>query len=166
MIMRPHAAIVVVMFVLCATLLISGCTETKPSTPITTPPTTLATTVPTTVPPTPVATRLSVEPEPTDQLPDIYRVEVSVDRNTVAINPDIGVIFNGGKGMNFVALLDAQVIRSDGTTETKQMYKPQMGERVTLAGTKGTDRVIVYVTLQTGEKYKIFDQKIAFRSFS
>ena len=164
--MKYYPAFLAVLVVFCATAFLCGCTQQQPQPEPTTLPTTVPTTLPpTTLPPTPIVTKVSLEPEPTDQLPDIYRVEVSVDRNSVAITPDITVTFNGGKGMNFVSLLDVQVVRSDGTTETKQMYKPQMGEQLTLGGTKGIDRVIVYVTLQTGERYKIFDEKKAFKSF-
>lgn len=155
---------------LCALLLSAGCTQ-APTTPATTVATTVPTTIVTTAPPTqqtsvPTPTATTIAPGAVETLPPEYTVEISVDRNVVAIDPKITTTFRGGKGINFVTAMEVTVTRSDGTTETKQILQPKMNDQVVIMGTTGSDRVVVKVTTADGKNYTIYDQLMAFRQYS
>ncbi|OPX67650.1 MAG: hypothetical protein A4E37_01307 [Methanoregulaceae archaeon PtaB.Bin056] len=144
----------------------AGCTQPSsgPSTPVPTP---VATTPqPTTTPTvaTPVATpTLGYIDGP---MPTQYVVDVQVDRNTVAISPGIIATYRGGKGTNFVYSMDVTVTRSDGQVITKSIERPQVNSKVEIEGTRGTDRVEVFINLVNGERYRIYDQSLAFRTYN
>jgi hypothetical protein len=99
-------------------------------------------------------------------LPTSYTVTVDVVRNTVSTEPTITVTFRGGKGINFVSQVETVVTRSDGVVTSETMNKPAVNDNVVITGTRGTDRVEVFVRLVNGERYKIYDQELAFRSFN
>lgn len=145
--------------VLC--VLAGGCAQ--PSAP---PPVIPTTVVPvTTIQPTPSATQqqtCSLEPGPTQAVPDYESVSVTVNRNSITQNPTISVIFNGGQGFGMVQRMHAQVIRSDCVTEEGARDYPGMGDTVTLMGTTLTDRVIVVMTMTSGDQYTIIDQMYPF----
>ncbi len=72
----------------------------------------------------------------------------------------ITVTFAGGPGQIFVDSILVRVTRSDGLKEEKEIpFKDQipLGASVDLAGTKGSDRVEVYATIN-GVTYKVRDQ--------
>lgn len=148
-------------------LLFAGCTQTPVTPPATTVPTTVQTTVATPVPTTviPTTPTCSLTPGPIDTIPDYDEVTVSVDRNTVSINPTITVTFQGGKGMNHVVQMRVLVTKSDCTTEEKTITKPAMGNEIVITGTNGTDRVQVWVTMADGKTYLIYDQALPFRQY-
>jgi len=146
-------------------LFAAGCTQ--PAQPAATPaPTEVSTTLPpTTIPPT--ATQVST-PGPTQKLPDIWSIDVQVASNGEAINPQIITTFRGGKGQNVIPLIEIQVTRSDGIVENGKMTQPLViGQEVRLAGTaKNNDRAEVWATTPQGERVKIFDAYIPFRSYN
>jgi hypothetical protein len=159
---------VILIFCILATLflLAAGCSQpaVQPATP---------TPTQTQVPGTPVVTPAeTTKPEVTTPpyiegpIPSQYTVEVQVDRNTVATDPTITIIFRGGKGINFVSTMDVMVITSDGRVLQESVYKPQVNDQVVMHGSTGTDRVEVYVTLVNGDRYKIYDAEHPFRSYS
>ncbi len=143
-------------------ILIAGCTQTTP------PPVTTTTTPPVTAPPT-MATPV---PTPTlgyipGQPPSNFAVSADVDRNTVAIRPNITVTFRGGKGANRVYSMEVVVTRSDGIVVKDTLIRPMVNDFIELEGTTGTDRVQVFITLTTSNPppgpYLIFDEQMRFR---
>ena len=160
----------IIFVVLCAfaglLVLGAGCTQqsTGPATQVQTPvPTTAqATAIPTVT--TPVATPTLGYIE--GPMPAQYMVDVQVDRNTVAITPSIIATYRGGKGTNFVHSMDVTVTRSDGQVITQSIEKPQVNSKVEIEGTRGTDRVEVFINLVNGERYRIYDQSLPFRTYN
>jgi hypothetical protein len=142
-----------VVFTLVLCVLIGGCTSQAPPVPPTTVPftTTLHVPVPS---PTPAC---SLVPGPTQNVPEYESVDVTVERNSITADPTISTIFNGGQGLGMVQLMNVTVIRSDCITENDARKYPVMGETVTLMGTTGTDRVIVVMTMTSGDQYTIID---------
>ncbi|OPX67023.1 MAG: hypothetical protein A4E37_01691 [Methanoregulaceae archaeon PtaB.Bin056] len=135
----------------CGLVLASGCTQQEvPATP--------------TPAPTPTAPPPDLSPVPTDTVPAEYGVVVTVSRNTYSFNPLVRVEFRGGRGMGLVSSLDAEVIRGDGIVRTARLQKPAIGEYMEILGTTGKDRVIVTATMMNGERYRIYDQVLEFRS--
>jgi hypothetical protein len=145
-------------------LAVAGCTEPVSILPGgQTNPTATLTPVPITTLPT-----LSATPGPTEVLPEIWEVEVQVQSNGQAINPQVIMTFRGGKGLNLIPELDLEVIRSDGIIETGTMTQPlYVGKTVTLQGTtQNNDRAIVWAITPQGERVKIVDQYVPFRSYN
>jgi len=154
-----------VFLVLLFLLIPGGCTQTTP--PATPTPTveTIATEVP-----TPVPTTLSLTPGPTQTLPDVWALEIQVQSNGVAIDPMITVSCQGGKGLNFIQQIDVKVTRSDGVVETDIISKPlYKGKEVSLRSTTAPgyrDRAEVWATTPQGDKVKIFDDYVPFRTYN
>jgi hypothetical protein len=74
----------------------------------------------------------------------------------------VATIFAGGEGQIAVKSIEVILIRSDGQVQ-KGMLEPVKGAEVKLQGTRGTDRTVVYVTLNTGDTYKVIDQPVLFK---
>lgn len=104
----------------------------------------------------------SLVPGPTQQVPDYEEVSVTVDRNTITADPTISVIFNGGLGLGMVQNMNVTVVRSDCVTEHEDRKNPLMGETVTLMGTLSVDRVVVVMTMTSGDQYTIIDADYPF----
>jgi hypothetical protein len=155
------ACVLCIVFVLAA-----GCTQTG-TPPVTPTPTPVQTTVPPT--PTPIPTTVSLTPGPTQTLPEIWNIEVQVQSNGEAINPQVIVSCQGGKGLNFIQQLDVRVTRSNGVVENAVMTKPLFkGKTVSLTGTGVTgklDRAEVWATTPQGDKVKIYDDYVCFRCY-
>ena len=143
--------LVVITLILC--VLIGGCTSQVPAVP----PTTLPVTTTQQVVPTSQTPACSLVPGPTQQVPEYESVDVTVERNTITADPTISTIFNGGQGLGMVQLMNVTVVRSDCITENDSRKYPPMGETVTLMGTTKTDRVIVVMTMTSGDQYTIID---------
>jgi hypothetical protein len=147
-------AIAVLLVIFAAAILAAGCSTLTP------PP---ATTVPTTamLPSVP-----DLVPQPTSVVPPYYNVSVQVLKNTVSIDPYIVVTFNGGQGLGFATLMQATVIRSDGTKESKSAIKPAINTELILDGTTRTDRVIVNVSFVDGSTYTVRDVLVPFQNIN
>jgi hypothetical protein len=141
----------VVTLVLC--VLIGGCTSQAPPVP----PTTVPITTIQQSPPPSQAPACSLVPGPTQNVPEYESVDVTVERNSITADPTISTVFNGGQGLGMVVLMNVTVIRSDCSTENEARNHPGMGETVTLMGTTRTDRVIVVMTMTSGDQYTIID---------
>ena len=158
--------IIPVLALLALLLAAAGCTGT------TTNPLSYGTTVTPTAVPTTAATSsfptLSPTPSPTEVLPDVWEVEVQVQSNGQAINPQVIMTFRGGNGMNLIPELDLEVIRSDGVVETGTMKQPlYVGKTVSLQGTtQNQDRAVVWAITPQGDRVKIIDQYVPFRSYN
>ena len=147
--------------------LVAGCSQ--PATPAATPaPTTVATTEATVAPTSaPTTSSDSLTPGGVETLPEIWSIEVQVGGNGEAIDPQIITTLRGGKGMNVIPEIDVKVTRSDGVVETDRMVQPlSVGKSITLAGTtQNKDRAEVWAITPNGDKVKIFDNYVSFRSF-
>jgi len=160
---------VTVTLMLCTILaLAAGCSQPA-APPVATPaPTTIQTTETTAAPTTVVTTPASVTPGPTQTLPEIWSIEVQVAGNGEAINPQLITTLRGGKGMNVIPEIDVKVTRSDGVVESDKMVQPLfVGKTISLAGTtSNNDRVEVWAITPNGDKVKIFDNYVSFRSYN
>jgi hypothetical protein len=142
--------------VLCA--LFAGCTsptqaEIKPvETP--TPVPTVISTIPVS---TVIATPVQVETLPAEQYVDL---QLSKERPDYTLH----LIYNGGKGEGNVVNILMKATLSDGTVVEKYMNdgerQPRRGDEIVIQGTRGSDRVEVYVT-SAGRTYKVLDQQLA-----
>ena len=153
---------------LCMILALSaGCTQQPAAPPATPAPTPEITAAPTATV-APQATEVSTTPGPTQSLPEMWSIEVQVQSNGESIDPQIITTFRGGKGQNLIPQLEIKVTRSDGVVETATMTQPlTVGKTVSLAGTrKNTDRAEVWAVTPNGEKVKIIDQYVPFRTFN
>ena len=144
--------------VLCA--LSAGCTsptqaEIKPlETTVSTPPpqTTSASSSTATVVSTPVAV---------ETLPAGQDVNIQVEKQ----RPDatIHLLYNGGEGEMFVQNIMMRVTRSDGVVEEQYLNdktrKPRRGDELVMAGTRGSDQVVVFLT-SSGKTYRIYDKPL------
>ena len=144
----------------CLLLISAGCMGNAPFSSQTPVPTTPQATF---TPAFPLTPAVSLVPEPTDVMPPTYAVTVQVVKNTIATDPSITVTYEGGQGLAFTQSMTAEVIRSDGTVEQQTVESPQMGSEILLAGTTGTDRVIVFVTIANGVTYRVFDRDMPFQ---
>jgi hypothetical protein len=104
---------------------------------------------------------------PTDlsQPPPQYAVDIRIDKDRVYST--IIVTFVGGPGQIFVRHVLIRVTRSDGLKEEEEIpFKDQIpvGASAELAGTKGSDRVEVYVTVN-GVTYKIRDENAVYEQY-
>ena len=147
-------------------LLTAGCTQTTPqATPTPTGVQSIATEVP-----TPVPTTVSLTPGPTQTLPEVWALEVQAYGNGEAINPQLIVSCQGGKGLNFIQQIDVKVTRPDGVVETDVIAKPlYKGKEVSLPITSqmgNVNRVEVWATTPQGDKVKIFDDYVPFRTYN
>jgi len=105
---------------------------------------------------------------PVVTVPPDFDVEIQVNKNMIFTNPSIDVFYRGGKGQIFLQKMFVQVYKSDGTYETGQLLRPDggqisVGDKVTIRGTTGTDRVIVTVTI-LNKDYTIYDQYVEFKT--
>jgi hypothetical protein len=153
--------------VLCAVLaMAAGCTQ--PAAPVTPTPTPAATTVAAT--PKASSTSVSSTPGPTQTLPEAWYIEVQVQSNGFAPDPQIITTVRGGKGLNFIQQIDVRVTRSDGIVENGNILKPlKVGDSVSLASTTApgyADRAEVWATDPQGTKVKIFDDYVPFRTYN
>jgi hypothetical protein len=110
----------------------------------------------------------SLVTSPTDAMPDYTMVSVTVGEKEYTGN--IPVTFDGGKGMSAVTKVDVKLTRADGSVQTANL-KPLKGDEVELSGTRGSgsergqpDRVEVWVTMNTGQRYKVADVLREYRS--
>jgi hypothetical protein len=146
-------AIAVLPVIFVAALLVAGCSTLIPP-PATTVPTTAMPSVP------------DLVPQPTSVVPPYYMVSVQILKNTVSIDPYIVVTFNGGQGLGFATLMQATVIRADGTKESKSAIKPAINTELILNGTTRTDRVIVNVSFVDGSTYTVRDVLVPFQNIN
>jgi uncharacterized protein YccT (UPF0319 family) len=140
-------------------VLVGGCTQS--SNPVPVPATTVMVTTPQQSSPVPTQS-CSLVPGPTQIVPPYESVSVTVDRNSITESPTIAVTFNGGQGLGMVEQMNATVIHPDCTTEQEARNNPVMGETITLMGTTTTDRVIVVMTMTSGDQYTVIDNDYPF----
>ena len=156
-------------FVLVLLLLAAGCTQ-PPAAPVATPVPTTVETIATATPAPVKTTSASLTPGPTQTLPDAWSIDVQVASNGEAVDPQITVTCTGGKGLNVIPQLDVIVTRSDGVVETGSIKKPlYKGSSVSLRSTTKmgyVDRAEVWAYTPQGDKVKIYDAYVPFRSYN
>ncbi|PKL69590.1 MAG: hypothetical protein CVV30_08540 [Methanomicrobiales archaeon HGW-Methanomicrobiales-1] len=144
-------------------VLAMGCTQPAPApAPVPVPATPLPVATTLQVPVSPTAQTCSLTPGPTQQVPEDESVSITVNRNTISENPTITTRFNGGLGLGMIQRMAVTVIRSDCVTEQGLQDAPGIGASVTLMGTTKTDRVIVVVTMTSGDQYTVIDNDYPF----
>jgi len=140
---------------LCVLLAIAGCAGTQNSpavTQVTVPP---STQIP--APTTLAGPDLAVSP--TDSMLEANKVNVNVEKDYLG---NVIVTFQGGNGLQLVNKIDGTLNRADGLVKTSDVGI-RVGDTVTLEGTKDTDRLMVYVTMKDGKRYKIVDSLMPYR---
>lgn len=158
-------AIILIFCTLTIVVLAAGCSQAPVQTPVTVT-TTATVTVPTpqvtTAPTKIVVTTLT--PGVVQTLPEEYAVEVQVASNGNSVDPKIITTFRGGRGINFVTLVEVVNNRGDGISETAIRSHPNVGDTIELASSGGdNDRISVYVTISNGQRFLIFDQAVALK---
>lgn len=148
--MKRIAAMICIMV---AMLLFAGCMQQQEEKATVTP-TTVPTTVHTTVT-TPKPTATTPSTPSVDIIPPEKMVSVSVFRDQVT--PTIRIRFDGGKGQAQVTRIDVQVTRSDGQRMMDKLTA-RVNEELEFTGTKGRDRVEVWVSYTDGTRYKLLDR--------
>ena len=144
--------LIALVLMLCA--LSAGCTsptqaEIKPvdiPTPFPSPVTSSITTV--------VATPIAVDTLPPEQFVDL---QLTKERPDFSLH----LLYNGGKGELFVQNIMMKVTRSDGQVIEQYLNdgqrKPRRGDELVIQGSRGNDRVEVFVT-SAGKTYKAIDK--------
>lgn len=148
--------------VLCTIFFAAGCLSPEKPEPTPTPtavPTIKTTTMPASVP----TTKASTIPGPTDTLPPQWPLSFTVEK-AGTYSTTIITHFDGGKGLMYITRMDVRVTHPDGIILTNGLEKPKMGDTVEVAGTSGTDRVEVLVTMANGGVYKVIDQQMIYKS--
>lgn len=143
-----------VLVLLCMLLLIAGCTGTQNATATPTQTPAAAAQV------TAVPTTSSLVPSPTDQMLLSQMINVNVEKDYLG---NVIVTFQGGSGLIHVKKIDVTLNRADGQVKTGSLGV-QVDDTVTLEGTKDTDRVMVYATMDDGKTYKIVDALSAYKT--
>jgi hypothetical protein len=100
-------------------------------------------------------------PSPTDVLPAQNTVTVDVGEKDYL--GSIPVIFQGGMGQIHVKKIEVTLYRSDGQTRTATII-PTKGSEADLEGTKQTDRVVVYISFDNGDRMKVTDVQSPYRT--
>ena len=152
--------------VLCVVLVLAaGCTQ-----PAKTTGTPTLTMVVTTALATPSVSPTAVfsTPGPTQTLPSYWDIEIQVQSNGYAPDPQIVTTVRGGQGLTFIQQIDVRVTRTDGIVEKGSIPKPlKVGDFVSLKGTdKNHDRAEVWATDPQGTQVKIFDDYVPFRTYN
>ena len=154
-----QSRILVTLIILSAMIAFAGCTGTQ-TPPITTPATGSGAGTGQGVG--------SLVTSPTDAMPDYSKVSVTVGEKEYT--GTIPVTFDGGMGMSAVTKIDVQLTRTDGSVQAATIGTKK-GDEVELSGTRGSgsergqaDRVEVWVTMNTGQKYKVADVLREYRS--
>jgi hypothetical protein len=152
--------------VLCVVLVLAaGCTQPAKITGTPTP--TMAVTSPAATP-SASPTAVSSTPGPTQTLPSYWAIEIQVQSNGYAPDPQIVTTVRGGQGLTFIQQIDVRVTRTDGIVEKGSIPKPlKVGDFVSLSGTdKNHDRAEVWATDPQGTQVKIFDDYVPFRTYN
>jgi hypothetical protein len=144
---------------LCTVLAIAGCTSAPGVTPATQAP--AATAAPSSGAPA-VATQAgaSLVPSPTDVVVASRTLTLNVEKDYLG---NVVVTFQGGNGNGHVKSFDVTVNRADGQVSTGKLGV-NIGDVVTLTGTKDADRVIVVANMDDGKAYKVIDMTSKFRT--
>jgi hypothetical protein len=96
-----------------------------------------------------------------EQLPRTTEVYFSVQPKDSAGR--LIVRFEGGPGKSMVKEINVRLTKVDGTVDTAQMDTRMEFPEVSFMGSKGTDRVEVFVRFLSGKTYKVIDEPVIYR---
>jgi len=156
--MKPWAAVSITGFVLLLAFA-SGCAGTPAPTPTPTPVTTVSTmmsTLVTTVP----TTANPMEPQPTVTSPNDFTTILTVSRNPSSYQPDIIVVYMGGKGQYVLQQLEIIVTHPDGSVQTRTITRPENGSIPVQATADIPQTVNEPVRVQVIAKYNGVDYSV------
>ena len=100
-------------------------------------------------------------PSPTDVIPPQNAVTVDVGEKDYL--GSIPLIFEGGMGQIHVRKIEVTVYRSDGQIKTATIGTNK-GDEADIEGTRQTDRVVVYITFDNGQRLKTNDVQSPYRT--
>lgn len=100
--------------------------------------------------------------EPVTTLPPGKEVTIQIDEKDTS-KASVRVSFSGGRGQIAVTDILVRVTHPDRTVHSGHL-PPVKGEELILQGTRGTDRIEVWVTLNTGSTYRIIDRDLPYRT--
>lgn len=98
-------------------------------------------------------------PTETDHLDAARSVTVNIEKDYLGV---IRATFQGGPGLGNVRKIDVTVNQADGQVKTVPVGI-ETDDSATIEATKGSDRVMVFVTLSDGKRYKIYDELVLFK---
>jgi hypothetical protein len=101
-------------------------------------------------------------PGPIMTLPPGQSVAIQVNEKDTSF-ATISVIFSGGEGQVATKDILVRVTRPDGEVMIGHL-RPVKGDELILQGTKETDRIEVFVTMNTGVTYKVIDKLLPYRT--
>jgi hypothetical protein len=105
----------------------------------------------------PTTAQASIVTEPTQIPPANLLVTFQADRDP--ITGIVTITFTGGAGRNGVKNVDIRLTRSDGQVISKTVTLTDIGQGLTMQGTKtGDDRIELTANYNNGEHYKIIDK--------
>ncbi len=137
-------------------VLLAGCTSPTDAgmkAPVTPTP------LPSTIPPSEVP--IATTPVAVATLPPEQAVDIAITKE----RPDatIHLLYNGGKGEVFVQSVMMRVTTPDGQITEQYLNdntrKPRRGDELVMQGSRGSDRVQVYLT-SAGRVYQLIDKSI------
>ncbi|OPX62001.1 MULTISPECIES: hypothetical protein [unclassified Methanoregula] len=138
----------------CILVVVAGCTGTQK--PADTPAVTSAAAIP----PATVTAGADLVPSPTDSILAANNVNINVEKDHLG---NVIVTFQGGSGLQQVNRIDVTLNRADGQVKTGEVGI-RADDQLTLEGTKSTDRVMVYVSMKDGKRYKLVDTLVPFKA--
>ncbi|MDD1677717.1 MAG: hypothetical protein LUO93_00850 [Methanomicrobiales archaeon] len=144
-----------IILLLCTVALLAvgaGCAGNQPSGPPITTPTTPN---PTTVIPT---VGLSLTPGPVQTLPGGATLSFEVNAGPSLIKPTVVVVFRGGSGQSQVQSMEITFIRPNGQFETRSLDAKVGSEEEFTVARDEVDRVVITVTLFSGQRFRVWDQ--------
>lgn len=107
------------------------------------------------------ASSAALTPTATDTLPTGYAVTIDVGEKDYL--GKVPVIFQGGEGQIHLKSGTATITTADGQTVTGTFGNTK-GSEIDLQGTKQTDRIQVWVTMDNGKTYKVVDKLVEYRT--
>ena len=109
----------------------------------------------------PTATETVLPSGTIEQLPRTTEVYFSVQSKDSAGR--VIVRFEGGPGKSMVKEIEVRLTKADGSVDTTKMDTRMEFPEVTFMGSKGTDRVEVFVRFLSGKTYKVIDEPVIYR---
>lgn len=128
-----------------AFLLTSGCTSVIPDIPV-----------------IPNNSSSVATPGPTMTLPPGQSVVIQVNEKDTSY-ATISVVFSGGEAQVTTKDILVRVTRPDGEVLIGHL-RPVKGDELVLQGSRDTDRIEVFVTLNSGVTYKVIDRLLPYRT--
>jgi hypothetical protein len=110
---------------------------------------------------TPAATVTVLPSGTTGQVPRTSEVYFSVQPKDSAGR--VTVRFEGGPGRSMVKEIEVRLTKADGTVDSAKMDTQLEFPEVNLMGSRGTDRVEVFVRFLSGKTYKVLDEPVIYR---